>query len=743
MKSKQPKIPEFFNPWKKIVKSTKRKDRLKKGVLIGVVLANLAVVGIAAFFFRNYDPKGVNLVLGLLYGIAAQYGIALLYYHLDRWLNRRQAPVAALVLSSLTLGWLIASNFLRFPAQYYWLGFAGLYLTAVALSVFVLGLIAKKRSSKMFLNLNFFAGMIGMLILVGGYFWLSGLGTIEELKLTEVPPMKVTTTTLADPTKNGRYKVSYFTYGSGDSKKRTEFGAEAKYVTATVDGSKIIPAWKGAHHKGRTKYWGFGAEKLPINGSVWMPEGKGPFPIVLTVHGNHSMLEYSDPGYAYLGEWMASNGIVMVSVDENFLNGSPDGDFMGKEMPARGWLLLKHLQQWKQWTADASHDLFGKVDLAKVALIGHSRGGEAVSIAAAFNELPAFPDNALETFDFGFGIKGVIALAQTDYRYERRMQLKGVNFLALQGSLDSDEDSFYGLRQYRRTELSDSTFKAGVLIHGANHGQFNTIWGSNDAGPPYSYLLNKGPLIDGEVQRQTAKVMIGSFLKSAFEDDEAYREVFRNKWSAGQWLPKNNINVVYQDAQIEIIEDFESDIDVATFANGTVETDSFKTFREELMQYKGKLFQENNALLLAWQFDSASQKSANYTVKFSEDFGEDFLPGQFVFELSHGDKALLDSMKGELPAIDFKIIFKDSTGHVLEKQLADHHSLAPRAESHYFKSDEMTKARFNTFWEPQFEYVEIALGETEFNWSQLQELRFEFGNPASGVIYLDNIGFRK
>ena len=40
------------------------------------------------------------------------------------------------------------------------------------------------------------------------------------------------------------------------------------------------------------------------------------------VHGNHDMEDFSDPGYAYLGELFASRGIIAVSVDENFLNSS-------------------------------------------------------------------------------------------------------------------------------------------------------------------------------------------------------------------------------------------------------------------------------------------------------------------------------------------------------------------------------------------------------------------------------------
>ena len=38
------------------------------------------------------------------------------------------------------------------------------------------------------------------------------------------------------------------------------------------------------------------------------PEGQGPFPLVIFVHGNHLMQEYSDPGYEYIATLLASKG---------------------------------------------------------------------------------------------------------------------------------------------------------------------------------------------------------------------------------------------------------------------------------------------------------------------------------------------------------------------------------------------------------------------------------------------------
>ena len=51
-------------------------------------------------------------------------------------------------------------------------------------------------------------------------------------------------------------------------------------------------------------------------------------------------------------------------------------------MKVRAWVLLKHLQQIKQFNEEEGNPFTDRVDLERVALIGHSRGGQAVAMAA-------------------------------------------------------------------------------------------------------------------------------------------------------------------------------------------------------------------------------------------------------------------------------------------------------------------------------------------------------------------------
>jgi hypothetical protein len=94
--------------------------------------------------------------------------------------------------------------------------------------------------------------------------------------------------------------------------------------------------------------------------------------------------------------------------------------------------------------------------MQNIALIGHSRGGEAVAIAHRFNTLSRFPDDATVVFDYGFAIRSLVAIAQVDQRYARRLHLDPVNFFTIHGSYDSDEPAYHGLRQMNRIALDDA-----------------------------------------------------------------------------------------------------------------------------------------------------------------------------------------------------------------------------------------------------------------------------------------------
>ena len=562
-----------------------------------------------------------------------------------------------------------------------------------------------------------------------------------------------------NPATRGNFEVDVFTYGSGTDEKRPEYADGVKMKTPTVDASLLLPDWKGKKKKWRESYWGFGVDSFPLNARVYMPKGDGPFPMVMMVHGNHSMLDYSDDGYGYLGELLASRGIIGVSVDENFINGHWSGDFMGKEMPTRGWLLLKHLEQWEKWNQESSSDLAGKVDLDNIVLVGHSRGGEAVSIAAAFNTLDRFPDNGNEKFDFGFGIKGIITIAPTDYRYNREISLKDINYLSIQGAYDSDETSFWGMRPYHRLKFSKDSdgFKAGLYMNHANHGQFNSTWGRSDFGVPMKWLLNLKPLVSGEEQRQTAKVYVSAFAEAVLNGNMDYQPMFKNVDLVSDWLPKEDYRSQYSDVHKEVLVNFEGDIDVTSASNAIkLSAENFKVWREMELESRDGGSQQNNALVLGWSYGTNVSKDSIpiYTIGIPDTLKNLGNADTLALSMAMGDLSELklkdEDKKTETPKIgfNFSVVLKDSLGNSASVELDDKNRLPSTIKTKFTKFKFLDKDMIGKDSEVQLKscYIPISsfLEKTDnLKLSKLQSIHLVFDKDSLGVVVLDDIGFYK
>ena len=364
------------------------------------------------------------------------------------------------------------------------------------------------------------------------------------------------------PSTPGAWEVGFLTYGSGTDRNRPAYADSVAFTTLPVDASKLVSL--GGEATSRKRYWGFGPEAFPRNGRVWYPVGEGPFPLVLIVHGNHNPRDFSDPGYAYLGELLASRGFILVSVDMNFLNGGIRG-----ENDARGWMLLQHLKAWEAFDADEANPFHDKVDWDRIALMGHSRGGEAVAHAAAFNRLAFYPDDASLAFDFGFSIRSLVAIAPVDGQYEpssRPVPLEDVNYLVFHGSHDGDVTSFAGLRQYARVGFSGSVpaFKSAVYVYRANHGQWNEGWGPLDQGPRSPRILALDGLLPMEDQLEFARVYVTAFLEATLKGETRHLPLFRDHRTAGGWLPPTMYKTRFQHASFRPLADFGEDIDVTT-----------------------------------------------------------------------------------------------------------------------------------------------------------------------------------
>jgi len=229
----------------------------------------------------------------------------------------------------------------------------------------------------------------------------------------------------------------------------------------------------------------FGVVRYPQEPST------APRPLVVFLHGNHGncrnpatledecaeqtthecTVEGYDTapnahGYVYLQETLAAQGYVTVSLGANALNCRGGGNNWIDERTA---LILEHLRRWSAWSASGEgplgSEVVGAADLSRVVLVGHSRGGEAVSRAPSALQSAPIP---------GVSLAGVFALAPTDFTSPSPT---GMPFATLLPGCDADVSSLDGLRHYDRgLQPPTPDSRTQVLFVGANHNGFNTEW---------------------------------------------------------------------------------------------------------------------------------------------------------------------------------------------------------------------------------------------------------------------------
>ncbi|WP_100333775.1 alpha/beta hydrolase family protein [Bacillus alkalisoli] len=552
---------------------------------------------------------------------------------------------------------------------------------------------------------------------------------------------------------SGPYNVQAFTYGSGDDKQRSEYQDGITYQSDKVNIRSFTVQPKGLNKKFREWFWGFDFSKVPLNGRVWMPESQiERLPLVLIVHGNHNMVKFSDEGYQYLAEHLASNGYIAVSVDENFLNSSKLGH-VGWDNAARALVLLKHLEQWEKWNNDKDHELYNKVDFEKIALIGHSRGGEAVSLAALFNELTLFPNNARVSLDFNFNIKSIIGLSPGDRRFQpggKPTELQNINYLTLQGSNDTDHTTFNGMRQYEKVSFSDDFdgFKSSIYIYGGNHGQFNTSW-ETDRTAPYSWIVNRTEVIDPNMQRRITQFYILSFLEATLNDKQEFRGYFSNKQSALSNIPTDILRIRYEDSTFLPIATFEEDVDVTTTTidGGEIIGTGMRVWREAAILLRNSEPQENQAVKLGWQ-----QSNARYVVKLPIEAlvnaNSDTVLRFDAIQL-HEEKyrqfgvPLKEEVKNE--AIPITVALRPSGVQRHDSRIATNIWIEPTYSSNLYKWNWWNNLLGNKY-EHVLQTYEIPLSTIidsfkSKNYDDIVEIEFQFNHGNNGLIYLDQIGF--
>ena len=293
----------------------------------------------------------------------------------------------------------------------------------------------------------------------------------------------------------------------------------------------------------------------------------------------------SHEGYNYIMERLASQGIFCISISAHDIQpglGVWDYD-------ARGRLILKFLDKLRDWNNNGT-DPFGaifsgKLDMTKIALSGHSRGGEGVVAAQELNQTWPSPHSIL----------AVNAIAPTDQNDVSYLMTNASYFLLI-GARDGDVANMQGFRTYDRAFPDGAANRKPKVIswvYQANHNYFNTIWTDTAAlgSPnPWAGSLDDGggltPAMTAAQQRQVALTSICAFFRWQLQGLEPYREILTGRLEPAA-LPNSLIFWTYQHNERKAVDNFEDmPLNAAlNHLNGTNTAPGFTTFEENLFNY--------------------------------------------------------------------------------------------------------------------------------------------------------------
>jgi hypothetical protein len=321
----------------------------------------------------------------------------------------------------------------------------------------------------------------------------------------------------------------------------------------------------------------------------------------------------SHEGYNYIMERLASQGVFSISISAHDIQpglGAWDYD-------ARGRLILKFLDKLKDWTANGT-DPFGgifagKLDMSRIALSGHSRGGEGVVAAQQLNK----------TWPTPHSISAVNAIAPTDQNAASYFMTDAPYYL-LVGARDGDVATMQGFRTYDRAYPDGAPRrypKAVAWVYGANHNYFNTIWTDSAAlGTPNPWAgsvddggsLTVTQQLTAAEQQQVALVTIMAFFRQHLQGIRPFRQILTGRWKPAA-IPNQFVFWTYQDRRRKAVDNLER-IPLDATQNtllGAVMAPGFTTFEARLLNHNDSdyppglltdsaFFHDTLGLKLAW-----------------------------------------------------------------------------------------------------------------------------------------------
>jgi hypothetical protein len=432
------------------------------------------------------------------------------------------------------------------------------------------------------------------------------------------------------------------------------------------------------------------------------------YPLVVVVHGN-SGASTSYLGYNYLLEHLARNGFIAASI--HLLPGERGTD--------RARVLRQHLQ--------ILFAQFGTSVANNVGLMGHSRGGEAVVIAARLNQQEGW----------GYNLNAVVSLAPTNqYTFEHFAPPWAAPYLVIYGSLDGDLGGI-GDTGFELYDQSSGLNKSMAFVYRACHDRFNTVWGDGDF-----YFGQLAPsdiarVLTADSHQKIAKGYMTAFFRQHLGAEGQWAGIFKGEWVPAAVTASDGnmkIYVQYEDTAVATVDNFEGVHTATSWQTSTIgdtvnATGLPSTPQEnDLRSLDGQSPHATAGLMLAWD-------GLGDSVRFDLPAGSRDLSTRAAISFRVGLKVGSASNPAGQPQ-DFRVTLIDGAGKVRAIRVSKFAEI-PFPDVRGYAS--YTKSAMRTIRIPMSAYTIRCLGIDEVDTTDIRSLTFEFAEKMTGEIALDSV----
>lgn len=430
---------------------------------------------------------------------------------------------------------------------------------------------------------------------------------------------------------------------------------------------------------------------------------KASYPLFVVVHGNG----HTYTNYAFLLEHLARNGFIAVSIHmQNGLHGL-----------ARANAFFDHMT-----TINA---LFGAAVQNNVAVLGHSRGGEAVFKIARLNQ----------SLGLGIGLQALISLAPTDqYGREAITGAAAVPLFVLYGAKDDDVSGGIGgapaIRQsgFSLYDRFDSQPKSMAFVYDASHNGFVNVNEAIGAPPP-------PPLMTVADQQKILLAYCNAFARLRLLGEAQWQGMFTGEWKPPQvGATGATIAFQYRDTTRRTVDSFEgphapADWQTSTIGGAVAEAGLAATPVEaQLFVNDSASPHDTGGMRLTWN-------SAGDQLVFAVPAGQRDVSGFGFLSVRLGKVVGGGNPVGDQ---NLRVALRDGAGNERQIRTSAFGRILEPAVANQASN---TKSAMGSLRIPLTAYTVVCAGAVQVDLGDVVEVKLIFSEVASGDIAVDELEF--